>query len=390
MEHDRDPFLFPLVEEPRSRWERPGLTSAQEHVFNRVTTALVALFLAGWLYALLFVDRAALATDRAPVASISRQLTRNPLSPTAPPEPVFMVDALVSELADDLDIYRGESGAVNLVIAEPGDTAALPDVPDSIPAGEAEVALRPVEGDTTALLPAGEVPSEPGIWNVVLRMRDAVRPVSDVSVVSLVPLTERRGGRIGRYLVGTWPFERGGAPQEIYETPKGVIRVTPENRDLRVSEHFVLGEFLTKGQADVWPKYVVLSPRLLDKLELTLQELEREGHPVEHVFTVSGFRTPIYNESGGNTQGRGNLSRHMYGDAADIAIDNDRDGRMDDLNGDGRVNVRDARIVAEAAQAVERKYPHLVGGIGIYAPTGAHSGMVHIDTRGYRARWGAW
>jgi hypothetical protein len=77
----------------------------------------------------------------------------------------------------------------------------------------------------------------------------------------------------------------------------------------------------------------------------------------------------------------------MYGDAMDVAIDNDGDGLMDDLNGDGRVTVKDARVLAAAADRVEKAYPDLVGGIGIYAPTGAHHGFVHIDTRGYRARW---
>ena len=102
---------------------------------------------------------------------------------------------------------------------------------------------------------------------------------------------------------------------------------------------------------------------------------------------VSAFRTPSYNESGGDPSGRAALSRHMYGDAMDIAVDNDGDGRMDDLNGDGQVTVADARVIGEAAERVEKAHPELVGGIGIYAPTGAHSGFVHIDTRGYRARW---
>ena len=53
---------------------------------------------------------------------------------------------------------------------------------------------------------------------------------------------------------------------------------------------------------------------------------------------MSGFRTPRYNHSGGNTAGRANLSRHMYGDAADVFVDNDRNGSMDDINGDGRVD----------------------------------------------------
>src|SRR5690606_30807929 len=138
---------------------------------------------------------------------------------------------------------------------------------------------------------------------------------------------------------------------------------------------------------DVWPKYVVVSTRLLDKVELTLDELEARGYPVENVGVISGFRTPTYNESGGNPAGRGALSRHMYGDAIDLFIDNDNDGRMDDLNGDGRVDRKDGAIIGDAAEAVEKKYPHLVGGISVYAPTGAHSGFVHIDTRGYRARW---
>jgi uncharacterized protein YcbK (DUF882 family) len=77
----------------------------------------------------------------------------------------------------------------------------------------------------------------------------------------------------------------------------------------------------------------------------------------------------------------------MYGDAMDIYIDSDRDGGMDDLNGDGKVDVRDARVLAAAADKVEKNHPSLIGGVGVYAPTGAHRGFVHIDTRGYRARW---
>ena len=216
-----------------------------------------------------------------------------------------------------------------------------------------------------------------------MRARDAIRTVPDLAVVTLVPRSELRGGRLGSYRMGSWP-EKGG----IYTPPRGFVRVTPQNQDTYVSEHIQLRDFLTKGQEDVWPKYVAMSPRLLDKLELTFAELEREGHPVENVFAVSGFRTPTYNESGGDPRGRADLSRHMYGDAMDVVIDNDGDGLMDDLNGDGRVDVKDARVLAEAAQVVEREHPDLVGGIGIYKPTGAHHGFVHVDTRGYRARWG--
>jgi hypothetical protein len=52
------------------------------------------------------------------------------------------------------------------------------------------------------------------------------------------------------------------------------------------------------------------------------------------------------------------------------------------------VDVADARIIAEAAERVERAHPNLIGGIGVYTPVrGAHCGFVHLDTRGWRARW---
>ena len=47
--------------------------------------------------------------------------------------------------------------------------------------------------------------------------------------------------------------------------------------------------------------------RLLDKLELTIDELRREGHPVRSLFVMSGFRTPDYNEQGVGAGGRTKL-----------------------------------------------------------------------------------
>ena len=74
------------------------------------------------------------------------------------------------------------------------------------------------------------------------------------------------------------------------------------------------------------------------------------------------------------------LEHHLVQRAAGLFV-------VVDVHGDGRATVADARIIAGAAEKVEQRYPHLIGGIGIYAPTGAHCGMVHIDTRGHRARW---
>jgi hypothetical protein len=77
----------------------------------------------------------------------------------------------------------------------------------------------------------------------------------------------------------------------------------------------------------------------------------------------------------------------MYGDAADIYIDNDGNGTMDDLNGDGRINMADARVIQSAVDRVERAHPSLIGGCGVYPAGSGHGPFTHIDTRGYRARW---
>jgi hypothetical protein len=79
----------------------------------------------------------------------------------------------------------------------------------------------------------------------------------------------------------------------------------------------------------------------------------------------------------------------VYGDAADIFIDADGDGKLDDLNGDGK---RDRRDVEIFYQLVERyKAAHADrdwrGGIGRYQRNSRHGGFIHVDTRGYAARW---
>lgn len=375
MPYASDEHLFPVWREPRSIWEKTGLSHTQERILDVALVGLFTLFTVGWLYT------AITTMEEGGSPRVARQIggSGSPLSGPSN-DATFALAAMLDRFAAWEGI-RGESGELEVVFRAPGDSLALP---DSIPTG-LDVRYLPAGGDSVAATAsAGDAPSDrPGIWNVLLRIRDAVRAVPNLSVITMVPSTELDEGYIDDYRIGFWPEETGA-----YAPPRGLVQVTPENMNTRVSKHFQLKDFLTKGQSDVWPKYVVLNPKLLDKLELTLQELEKEGHPVEDVFVISGFRTPWYNRAGGNTQGRGTLSRHMYGDASDIAIDNNGDRCMDDLTGDGRATVEDARVIAAAAEQVEKEHPDLVGGIGIYAPVpGSHCGMVHIDTRGHRARW---
>jgi hypothetical protein len=211
---------------------------------------------------------------------------------------------------------------------------------------------------------------------------------ADFAVVAMLPFAAKERGRIGGYDMGYWPAERGHRVRSPrYANPAGFIRVTPENQDTYVSEHFRLRQFLTKDQPRVWPKYLVLSEDLIDKLELVIRELERGGVPVRHMYVMSGFRTPQYNDEGVGDGGRASLSRHQYGDAADVYVDNDRNGYPDDVNRDGRVDRGDNAVLIAAVERVERAHPDLVGGAGSYRANSAHGPFVHVDVRGYRARW---
>lgn len=264
-----------------------------------------------------------------------------------------------------LDSLEGRSGKLRALFVSPAHPSY------------ATAALEELFGDSAL--------DRPGIYT--LQDSDLTQPLS---FISLVPFTAKVRGRIGPYRLGVWPHERRTPRDSAYEPPDGFIQVTPENEDTYVSEHFQLRDFLTHDQQDVWPKYLVLRAKLVDKLELVIADLNAHGTPVSHLTIMSGFRTPEYNRQGvGKRGGRAEDSRHQYGDAADVYVDNNLSGRMDDLNHDGRVDLRDARIIRAAVDRVEAEHPDLVGGVGLYHATRAHGPFVHIDTRGERVRWGA-
>jgi Peptidase M15 len=221
----------------------------------------------------------------------------------------------------------------------------------------------------------------PGVHPLV----DATR---SFSLITMLPFSAKQAGRIGSYRLGNWPHERRAASSAEYANPNGFIEVTAENETTFVSEHFRLSDFLTHDQQETWPKYLVLNERLVDKLELVIDDLNAHGVHAEHLAVRSGFRTPEYNRQGVGEGGRARDSRHQYGDAADVYVDNEGRGRMDDLNHDGRVDSRDAKVIRDAVDRVEAAHPELVGGVGIYRGTRMHGPFAHIDARGARARWG--
>ena len=199
------------------------------------------------------------------------------------------------------------------------------------------------------------------------------------------PFGQKRGEMLGRYRLGLWPAERW-MMAENYLNPDGFVEVMPSNAQTQLSDHFRLSDFLTHDQQSMWPKYVVLEERLIDKLELVLRELLARGIDSTRVVVLSGFRAPYYNDRRID-EGAARASRHQFGDAADLIIDANGDGTMDDLNGDRRRDLRDLDVIGAAVAAVERRYPELVGGLGTYAAMGPSGPFAHIDVRGTSARW---
>lgn len=193
-----------------------------------------------------------------------------------------------------------------------------------------------------------------------------------------------QNGSLNGYRIGQYPAPLRGL--EAYLAPRGFIEVQPHMLNLPISPHFSLGQFLCK-QEGAFPKYLVLRPKLLEKLEHLLEDVNSHGIRTDGFVIMSGYRTPYYNKAIGNVPN----SRHIYGGAADVFIDvKPKDNLMDDLNKDGKFTEQDAAFLYELFDSFVARNgrPDLIGGIGQYAPTVAHGAFVHVDVRGTKARWG--
>ena len=214
-----------------------------------------------------------------------------------------------------------------------------------------------------------EAPSKPGFYKLSIARPDSRTLVDSIVVGVMIPFSSKLGASINGYQIGTYNAERG----EGAAPPRGFVEVRPANAELAVSTHFRLADFLTHDGQERWPRYLALDPRILDKVELVLAHLGVREHDMPMTVS-SGFRTPLHNK---RVPRAASDSRHQYGDAIDLAID---------VDGDGRVTYLDVLAVARAVEMTERDHPELVGGLGLYGNRGT-APYVHIDVRGVRKRW---
>ncbi|MGB7063240.1 MAG: D-Ala-D-Ala carboxypeptidase family metallohydrolase [Candidatus Zixiibacteriota bacterium] len=229
-----------------------------------------------------------------------------------------------------------------------------------------------------------QAPQQPGLYP--LKLIDSSSADSMIlNLFVMVPASEVIGEYLRGYRIGKYP----SIPYKqlpLYKRPKGFVEVSEENAETLLSPHFKLKQFVCKQEGG-YPKYVVLRERLLLKLELILENTNQRGYRCETFEILSGYRTPYYNKTIGNVK----YSRHVYGDAADIFIDEDPvDGMMDDLNRDGKMDYKDAGVIYDIIDEMYGRpwYERFLGGLGRYKKTSNHGPFVHVDARGFRARWG--
>ncbi len=195
----------------------------------------------------------------------------------------------------------------------------------------------------------------------------------------MVPIQQVRKGYLNGYRIGKYPPAPAGKGA-TYTSPRGLVEVRPEDREVWLSPHFQLQQFLCK-QDGGYPKYLLFETALLDKLEQVLERVNAQGRECDTLTLLSGYRTPYYNRLLGNPP----YSSHILGRAADVFID--RTG----ANAPPKGELGETRAIYAIVERMDEQEgtSAVAGGLGLYLENERHGPFIHIDVRGHRARWGA-
>ena len=150
------------------------------------------------------------------------------------------------------------------------------------------------------------------------------------------------------------------SPHDIYKRIVGNTRI----KQLLPKDQFYSAAIMNRSKQIYWR----IDKNLLYKIFELREELDRQGYDQDAFKIKSGFRTPVFNH-----QVKGaSKSRHIKGEAVDMTVgDINRDGKYSDKDKQILINILEQKIIKDQ------------GGIGKYPGTRT----VHMDVRGYRARW---
>lgn len=194
---------------------------------------------------------------------------------------------------------------------------------------------------------------------------------------------------------------------EKFAPPEFFYIVNNENKSLKITPHYKLGDYALDFPwfSQGMPQAIALDYGLFTKLEDIQSLMNNDGYKFEKFSILYGFRPPSFNLgtilSDGENSLKAPFSQHQFGKAIDILIDTDGDLVIDDLNKDGKINMKDAAVILHYVNILDRQYREAkdprMGGAGIYKShdfTGRiQSPYIHIDTRnfttsnGYLLRW---
>ncbi|MGM0498616.1 MAG: peptidase M15A [Bacillota bacterium] len=231
-----------------------------------------------------------------------------------------------------------------------------------------------------------QAPAKSGHYPVKIKEKNSAGPGSEINlnVFVLHPAHKMNGQYLDGFKIGSYP-EIPANKKSYYSKPTGFLKIEESLLDLNLTPHFKMDQFITK-QCTELPQYIVLKESLLLKLEYFLEEVNKAGYKADTFGIVSVYRSPYFNKKLGNNT---DLSRHLFGDAADIYIDNSGNEWMDDLNGDGKSNIYDSNILFDLAVKFDQKeeFSQLQGGLSSYKGNGVRGPFLHIDSRGFHVSW---
>lgn len=263
------------------------------------------------------------------------------------------------------------SGSLHSLVLDSKQVLTLDNTADFTPTAVSDVETERLGPNSIAIY----APDHAGFYNLVLSNNKTTKHLLVIVKKPFNAINKQ----LNNYQIGLYPTPYKSDPQ--YSAPNGLIEIFEKDLSRQLTPHVQVKNVICK-QVSGFPKYLYVNNDGLLMLEDLLTFVQNEGIKVSKFAFISGYRTPHYNHSIGN----GKHSRHQYGDAFDLYIDEDGDGRMDDLNGDGKLTIADIDVLYKVFEKFQ-KQSRYNGGIGRYKPASHHGGFVHIDNRGFTARW---
>lgn len=217
-------------------------------------------------------------------------------------------------------------------------------------------------------------------YRVVKIKKISTDEIMEIRVFEKTWFGSLKDGHVNGYSIGKYPLL-----QEDDKEKLGFIEVNKENINTKISPHFTLGEFRSKPLTAKLPVYIMLDERIIFKIEKMLSIFQKKYYYIEKFEIMSAYRTPLHNGKLRNVK----KSRHIFGDAVDIFVDEDNNGKMDDLNKDGVIDPKDLKMLFDIADEMDNSsdYGYLKGGLSMYEFNAVVGEFLHIDARGFKIRW---